>query len=94
MARKSPQIFAGRADEALGGVEVILLLFLISVGVLEAILWKDRKEPRDSTPKASPGTEVSTLELLQLLRAVQNETPTTPMTKGSPEYNRENVETK
>jgi hypothetical protein len=68
------------------GVEVILCLFLISVGVLELILRHDGKKQRDSTPEresalitpfsaemTGPSAPPVTNELLSLMRAVQGE---------------------
>jgi hypothetical protein len=49
---------------------MILILFLASVGLLELILWKDRKK----NPSAGHGSgPTATDELLRLMRAVEKE---------------------
>jgi hypothetical protein len=66
--------------------EVILGLFLISVGALELILWQDRKKQQDSTPRepesawhaplpaeAASHAPLATNDLLSLMRAVNGE---------------------
>ncbi len=69
---------------------LILVVFLISVGVLEFILWKDGKRRRDPVAKDDGSAE----QLLQLLRAIEHETPRTIVAESSPEYNRESAGTK
>lgn len=72
---------------------MVFILFLISVGVLELILWRDRKKTGGASE--APGRQTAK-DLLQLLRALESERPA-PLEqrieapKKTPEYNRRNV---